>query len=173
MPNDAYKPSDAEIVSQVLDGNVNAFESLFTRYKALVLGIVRKHAPSAEVDDIAQEVFVRAYQSLPTFKGKGHFSRWLSSIAVRACYDFWRRKYRSREVPLSTFTEEHQKWLEGVTSRESEQAMKAEGSRRAARELLDWALGRLSAEDRMVLELVYLEELSVKEAADLLGWSTA
>jgi RNA polymerase sigma-70 factor (ECF subfamily) len=39
--------------------------------------------------------------------------------------------------------------------------------------LLDWALAKLSPEDRMVIELVYLEELSVKEAADLLGWSAA
>ena len=46
-------------------------------------------------------------------------------------------------------------------------------SRKEAGELLDWALSRLSAENRMVLELLYLEGLSVKEAADLLGWSVA
>ncbi|MFH1243190.1 MAG: RNA polymerase sigma factor [Pseudomonadota bacterium] len=173
MQKDSLRPSDAEIVRQVLDGNVNAFEPLLRKYSSLVLKIVKKHVPHGDVEETTQDTFVRAYQSLPTFKGKGDFSRWLSSIAVRACFDYWRKAYRSREVPMSTLTEKHQNWLEQVISGESEQTFNEKGFQMEAKEIVDWALGKLSAEDRMVLELVYLEGLSVKETAGLLGWSMA
>ena len=173
MQNDPIKSSDTEIVRRVLSGDVNAFESLLTRHKDTVLKIVKKHVPYNDVEETIQNVFFRAYQSLPSFKGKSGFRQWLSSVAVRTCYDFWRKTYRSREVPMSVLTEKHQNWLEEVIAEQSEHSINEKGSQNEARELLDWALGRLSAEDRMVMELVYLEGLSGKEAADLLGWSIA
>jgi RNA polymerase sigma-70 factor (ECF subfamily) len=173
MGNESFKPTDAEIVSQVLDGSVNAFESLLIRYKDLVLKIIKKHVPYDDVEETTQDVFVRVYQSLPTYKGKSDFRQWLSSITVRTCYDYWRKVYRSREVPMSSLTEKHQRWLEEVIVDESEHSLEEKASQKEARELLDWALEKLSAEDRMVLELVYLEGLSGKEAADALGWSVA
>jgi len=74
---------------------------------------------------------------------------------------------------MSSLTEKHQEWLENVISDTSDRAFGEHGSRKEAREVLDWALAKLSAEDRMVLELVYLEGLTVKEAAEMLGWTTA
>jgi RNA polymerase sigma-70 factor (ECF subfamily) len=173
MQNDPIKSSDTEIVRRVLNGDVNAFESLLIRYKDTVLKIVKKHVPYNDVEETIQNVFLRAYQSLPSFKGESGFRQWLSSIAVKTCYDFWRKTYRSREVPMSVLTEKHQNWLEEVITEQSEQAINEKGSQNEARELLDWALRRLSAEDKMVMELVYLEGLSGKEAADLLGWSVS
>jgi len=171
MKAESPRPSDDEIVRQVLDGNVNAFEALLKRHSVRVLKIVQRHVPHEDVEETAQETFVRAYRSLPTYRGKSDFSRWLSAIAVRSCYDYWRKAYRSREVPISTLTERHENWLEAVLAGASEQSHDEEGFQTEARELLNWALAQLSAEERMVIELVYLEELSVKEAADLLGWS--
>jgi RNA polymerase sigma-70 factor (ECF subfamily) len=171
MNNGSSKPSDEDIVRRVIGGDINAFESLLLRYKDHVLEIVRKHVPYHEVEETAQDVFVRAYQSLATFKERSRFKHWLSAIAVRACYDFWRKRYRSRELPMSSLSEEHQKWLEGVMSDRSDQSFDDRVSQEKARELLEWALDRLSPEDRMVLELVYLEGRSGREAADLLGWS--
>jgi RNA polymerase sigma-70 factor (ECF subfamily) len=173
MQNDPLSPSDADIVRQVLGGDVNAFGSLLARHKVLVLKIVTRHVPRRDVEETAQEAFVRAYLSLPTFAGRSDFSQWLSSIAVRTCYDFWRKAYRSREIPMSSLTDRHRDWLEDVLSGESGASRDEDSSRSEAKELLEYALGKLSAEDRIVLELVYLEGLSVKEAADLLGWSTA
>jgi RNA polymerase sigma-70 factor (ECF subfamily) len=173
MNSQSPRPSDDEIVRQVLDGNVNAFEALLKRHSLRVLKIVQRHVPHEDVEETAQETFVRAYRSLPTFQGKSDFSRWLSAIAVRSCYDYWRKAYRSREVPISTLTERHENWLEAVLSGASEQSHDEEGLQTEAKELLNWALAQLSAEERMVIELVYLEGLSVKEAADLLGWSAA
>jgi RNA polymerase sigma-70 factor (ECF subfamily) len=173
MQNDAVRSSDEEIVRQVLGGNVNAFESVIVRHRVLVLTIVKKHVPEDAIEETAQEAFVRAYQALPTFKGTGAFSQWLSSIVVRTCYDYWRKAYRSREIPISALTERHSEWLEEVISQRPEEAPDEREPQMEAREILSWALGKLSAGDRMVLELVYLEGCSVQEAAELLGWSKA
>ena len=173
MDNGSSKLSDAEIVRRVIEGEINAFESLLLRHKDHVLEVVKKHVPYNEVEETAHDVFVRAYQSLSTFKGRSSFKQWLSAIAVRACYDFWRKRYRYRELPMSSLTEEHEGWLEKILSNRSGQSFDDKASQREARELLDWALDRLSPGDRMVLELVYLEGLSGREAADLLGWTVA
>ena len=173
MQNDALRSSDEEIVRQVLDGNVNAFESVILRHRVVVLTIVKKHVPEDAVEETAQEAFVRAYRSLPTFKGTGHLSQWLSSIAVRTCYDYWRKAYRSREIPVSALTEKQSQWLEEVISQMPEEASDDREPQMEAREILNWALEKVSAGDRMVLELVYLEGRSVQEAAELLGWSKA
>jgi len=173
MQKDSLSLSDAEIVRQVLDGDVNAFEFILTRYKVQVLKIVKKHVPSEAAEETIQEAFVRAYESLPTFKGTGDFSQWLSSIAVRTCYDYWRKAYRSREVPLSALTERHAQWMEQVISQGPEEPLDELDSQMEAKEILNWALGKLSAKNRMVLELVYLEGLSMQKTAELLGWSKA
>lgn len=173
MRENHSRPSDDEIIRRILDGDVNAFEHLLVKYQEQVLKIVRKHIPYDQVEETAQDVFVRAYQSLPAFKGKSGFLQWLSVIAVRTCYDFWRKHYRTREFPMSTLTLKHQGWLEKIISNHSSRLFNEQNSQKEAREVLNWALDRLSAEDRMVLELVYLEGLSGKEAAELLGWSVA
>jgi RNA polymerase sigma-70 factor (ECF subfamily) len=173
MDTDSQSLADAEIVLQVVSGDVNAFEYLLKRYHSHVVRIVKKHMPFDKVEEVAQDVFVRAYQSLPTFKRDDSFKQWLSTIAVRTCYDFWRKHYRSRELPMSSLSERHRVWLEQAISNRSSQTFHERDSQKEAREILDWALDRLSAQDRMVLELVYLEGHSVKEAATLLDLSTA
>ena len=173
MDTDPHSLTDAEIVLQVIAGDTNAFEYLLKRYQSHVVMIVKKHIPFDKVEEIVQDVFVRAYQSLPTFKRDGGFKQWLSTIAVRTCYDFWRKDYRSREMTMSSLSEKHQVWLEQAIATRSSQTFHERGSQREAREILSWALDRLSAEDRMVLELVYLEGYSVKETAELLGLSIA
>lgn len=165
--------SDSEIIAQVLEGNVDAFEELLTRHSSYILGIVKRRLPFEQVEETAHEVFIRAYRSLSSFKGKSDFRRWLSSIAVKTCYDFWRKHYKNRELSLSSLTQNHQEWLDQVSSSQSIQALSEHAKKKEAWELLDCLLEKLSAEDRMVLELVYLEELSEKDTAELLGWSLA
>ncbi len=173
MNIDSHSSTDAEVIYQVISGNVNAFERLLKKYEVHVMRIVKKHIPFDKVEEVAQDAFVRAYQSLANFKRDDSFKQWLSTITIRTCYDFWRKHYRYREVPVSSLSEKHQVWLEEATAARSSQSFDERDSQEEAREILDWALDRLSPEDRMVLELVYLEGYSVKEAANLLGWSTA
>jgi RNA polymerase sigma-70 factor (ECF subfamily) len=173
MDNDSPTSGDAEIVEQVVAGDVHAFEHLLRKYQNHVVILLKKHLPYDQIEETAQDVFIRAYRSLPTFRGESSFKQWLSTIAVRTCYDFWRKRYKSRELPMSSLTEKHQLWLEEAISAQSSQSFHEQSLQKEAREILDWALDRLSAADRMVLELVYLEGYSLRETADLLGWSIA
>jgi RNA polymerase sigma-70 factor (ECF subfamily) len=170
MPDDHSPVDDFDLIRRVTEGDVDAFQPLVKAYQTFVFTIVSRHVPADRVEEIAQETFIRAYSSLPTFKFKTKFRHWLSAIAVRSCYDYWRNAYRNREVPMSALTDAEQTWVERTSSNQTGDVPFA---RQEARELLQWALGNLSPEDRMVVELVHLEGYSAKEAGDLLGWSTA
>ena len=165
-------PHDSEIISRVLGGDANAFEILVHRYSRLVVGIVGKHIPRDWVDEVAQDVFVEGFRSLSSFSQKGPFGHWMAKIAVRCCYDFWRKRYRKKEVLVSDLSPETQDWIDNLLAVQSNETFKHEAEAAEAIEVLNHALSRLSAEDRMVLTLVHLEGLPVKEAAVLLGWST-
>jgi RNA polymerase sigma-70 factor (ECF subfamily) len=173
MRNALRIPGDEDIIRRILDGDVDAYELLLERYRDHVFGIVAAHVPGGEVGEVAHDVFVRAYQSLPSCKRRDRFRQWLSRIAVRTCCDFWRRRYRSREQPLSTLDEGVRSRLEESGALRHDSSFERERARGEARELLSWALDRLSPEDRMVLELIHIEERPVKEIAGLLGWSIA
>jgi RNA polymerase sigma-70 factor (ECF subfamily) len=171
--HDGAETEARDIVKRVLEGEVNAFALLMERYQDYVLAIVKRHAPPNQVEELIQEVFIKAFQSLGGWRQTGRFRAWLSVIAVRTCYDYWRKHYRTREVPMSALSEAHREWLDRVLADASETTWQDITRRREAREILDWALDQLSAADRMVLELVYLEGQPVKEAARLLGWTVA
>jgi RNA polymerase sigma-70 factor (ECF subfamily) len=174
MNNSNHRSSDDEIIQNVLKGNVDAFEGLVRRYQSHVLNMVKRHVPKCDVEETAQVAIVRVYRSLSSYRGKGSgFKAWLSTVTIRTCYDYWRKSYRSKEVPLSTLTDDHKRWVEQVTAEESAQGLREKAASNEARKVLDWGLSHLSAGDRMVLELVYFEELSGREAAELLGWTTA
>ena len=163
--------SDTAVIREVLDGNVNAFERLVERYESHVAGIVTKHVPTESVRAVTHDAFVSAYQSLATYKAKKPFKHWLSRIAVRCCYDFWRSHYRTREVPVSAISKKNRDWVHDVLSEQSEKAFDADARREEAMDVLRWALDHLSAQERMVLSLTALEGYTVVEAAEFLGWS--
>jgi RNA polymerase sigma-70 factor (ECF subfamily) len=166
-------PSDAAIINRILGGDINAFEDLMIKYEAMVVARVKYHVPADALEETVQEVFLRAYKSLATCREKNRFKAWLSSIAVKTCYDQLRRHYRRKETALSTLSDDHQSWLEFMLADPSREAYERQLDRKEARETLEWALSRLPPKDHMVLELVHLQDHSVKEAAQLLGWSTA
>ena len=163
---------DNEIIKSILDGNTDEFEILLKRYDAYIFSIVSKHLPPEMIEEAAHEVFIRIYKSLPSYRAESPFKYWISKIAVRYCYDFWRERYKSREMPMSSLTDEHSKWVETVVSEQSMESFEKGEMLKESREVLQWALGKLTAEERMIITLLHLEELPVKEAADLLGWST-
>ena len=164
---------DLDIISEVLGGDTQRFEKLIDRHREHVFRIVGRRIPREDVDEIAHDVFVRAWSSLASYRGESPFQWWLSKIAVRTCHDYWRGRYRSKETPMSSLGEEHADWLEKTMAGEPEYSFDRAESRMMARDILMRALAHLSPADRAVIELVHLEERPVREAADLLGWSTA
>jgi RNA polymerase sigma-70 factor (ECF subfamily) len=161
---------DLEIIQRVLHGEIDRFEELIARYQQHVTKIANRHVPFDRVAEVAHDVFVRAYTSLPSFSGQTPFEHWLSGVAVRTCYDFWRAK-RREELPVSALTTDHQAWMDHVLVAESDDQFREQARRQEAAELLQWALGHLSAENRLVLTLVHLDGYSIRDASRLLGWS--
>lgn len=167
----AIDREDRAYIDRIVNGDRNAFSYIVKKYKMYVLKIVGRHVPYADAEEVAHDAFIRIYESLAQFRGPDGFRQWMAAITTRTCYDYWRRAYRSNEVPMSSLGDEHREWLDRVASERV--SVEDIASRAEAREVLDYALSKLSPEDRMVLELVYMEGLSVREVADLLGWSSA
>ncbi|MFY0649123.1 MAG: RNA polymerase sigma factor [Methylophilaceae bacterium] len=163
--------NDNEIIRRVLDGKVNDYELLLNRYQSIVLKILMKRLPYEQVEEVAQIVFIKAYESLHTFSGEKPFKNWISSIALKTCFDFWRKQYKKKEISIEFMSDGDRSFLNNAILEQSADALKKKGQEKEAKELLDWALKKLSPEDRIVLELIYLEGYSNKETANFLGWS--
>ena len=165
----ASEPSDSELIAAIRAGDTNQFETLVVRYQPRIFGMVRRYARrEAEVQDIAQEIFLKAFQKLDTFRADAPFEHWLMRLAVRTCYDFLRAHQRNREHNLSDLGDDDRESnaLERVADEPGEDDRAA-----ATRRLIEAVLSRLSPQARMVITLLEIEERSVKEIAKLTGWS--
>ncbi|NOS79423.1 MAG: RNA polymerase sigma factor [Nitrospira sp.] len=166
----AQAGDEQDLLRRIRGGDRDRFAELISRYEDRVLRIVGRRVPAARVEEIVHDVFVRAYFGLAQFSGDVPFDHWLAGIAVRTCYDFWRDRTRE-EVPVSTLTDDHHRWIEQALGAQSDDEWRSQVSRWEAKEVLEWALSRLSPENRAVLTLVHLDGHSVREAAQLLGWT--
>lgn len=163
--------SDAEALDAIRGGNVHAFRHFIAAYKGAVERIVAGHVPRSAVADVAQEAFIRAYNSLGSYDSGRPFANWMSTLALRTCYDHLRSVYASRERTFSELAPEGAEWLDGAVDRASLEADARDREKDAASQALDWALGHLPPLERMVLTLTALEGRSVEEAAGLLEMS--
>lgn len=171
MQPDTPALTDAELIAQVRAGDVNAYEPLIERHREQVFAIVARHVPGAQVAESAHEVFVRAFLSLASYRAEKPFAHWLSRIAMRTCYDFWRQQKRRPETPASVLDDDNQEWLERAAQGLAREAFEHETTQREAGEVLDWALAQVSASDRMVLTMLHRDGHSVADIATLLGWT--
>lgn len=163
------EPTDEELIKAVLAGASSSFETLIVRYQPRVFGTARKYARrESDVEDIVQEVFIKAFTKLSTFRGDSPFEHWLMRLAVRTCYDFLREHQRNREHTLSEITEEESGWLERFATEDTQGSSQ---SAAAARALIHRLLEQLSPQSRLIIQLLEIEEKSLKEIAELTGWS--
>lgn len=162
------EPSESELIAAVLKGDSASFEPLVQRYQARVFATARRYARrESEVEDIVQEVFIKAYQKLGSFRGEAPFEHWLMRLAVRTCYDFLRSHQRNREMAFSELSEPEQDWLDRFVTDPSSASEHAD----AARQLVNKILERLSPANRLIITLLEIEDRSVKEISALTGWS--
>jgi RNA polymerase sigma-70 factor (ECF subfamily) len=162
--------NDRALVCLIVQGKIELFGELVARHQQHVTRIVARHVPADRIEETTHDVFVRAYVNLAQFSGPSPFENWLAGIAVRTCYDFWRTRKRE-ELPVSALTTDHQQWMDRVLAAQSDDQFHEQARQREAVEVLEWALARLSPENRTVLTLVHLDGYSVREAARLLGWT--
>ncbi len=160
--------TDAELIAAVLQGDTASFEPLVQRHSPRVFATIRRYARrESEVEDIAQEIWLKAFQKLKGFRGDAPFEHWLMRLALHTCYDFLRRHRRNRETSFSELSDPEDDWLERFVSAPSPAAEDAA----AARQLVERLLEHLSPPARLIITLLEIEERSVKEIAKLTGWS--
>ena len=162
------EPTEAELIAAVLKGDHASFEPLVQKYSPRVFATARRYARrESEVEDIAQEVWLKAFSKLSSFRGEAPFEHWLMRMTVRTCYDFLRGHQRNRESSFSELSEPEHDWLERfVTAPET-----ASDHADAAKLLIGRVLEKLSPPARLVITLLEIEDRSVKEIAELTGWS--
>jgi RNA polymerase sigma-70 factor (ECF subfamily) len=160
--------TEAELIAAVLKGDAGSFEPLVQKYSPRVFATARRYARrESEVEDIAQEVWVKAFQKLGSFRGEAPFEHWLMRLAVRTCYDFLRGHQRKRELSFSDLSDPEGDWLERFVGQPEQGNEHAE----AARQLVERILEQLTPAGRLIITLLEIEERSVKEIAALTGWS--
>lgn len=164
---------DTRVIEAVLGGDVDAFEVLLRRYSAEVFALIARRVPGSELESVAQETFISAYQSLANYRAREPFLHWLLTIASRRCYDYWRSHKtlptgKQDDLPL-----EHQRWLERVGRQSARAVFLRTCQQQEAADLVYRALDGLNAEDRTLITILYFEEETLEDAAATLGWSYA
>lgn len=157
--------ADEPLVEAARAGQAGAFTEIVRRWKARVFSMAAKYARNHhELEDLAQDIFIRAWRGLGGYRGAAPFEHWLTKIAVRTCFDFLRRHRRRREKEISSDALPEFCGLYGGEA-------PAETAENHALLLVRLALGRLRPKEQLVLTLLELEDRPVKEVAVLTGWS--
>jgi RNA polymerase sigma-70 factor (ECF subfamily) len=160
--------TEAELIAAVLKGDAASFEPLVQKYSPRVFATARRYARrESEVEDIAQEVWLKAFGKLKSFRGEAPFEHWLMRMTVRTCYDFLRGHQRNRESSFSELTEPESDWLDRFVAAPETASDNAD----AAKLLIERVMEKLSPPARLVITLLEIEDRSVKEIAELTGWS--
>ena len=158
-----------EAIRRVLNGDVEAFAVVVNAHQRLIAADLARRLPAQDVQEVAQDAFIRAFRSLPSYRREAPFRIWILRIARHAAMDFWRKKYRRRDQLFSDLDDPA---LVRVEATQQERLAEQQADREAqdsAREWLAAALLRLSPDDRAVITLVELEERSMEDAARRLG----
>jgi RNA polymerase sigma-70 factor (ECF subfamily) len=159
---------ERQIVRRAQKGDKAAFELLVERHQHRVFAVARGIVKRQEdAEDVAQQVFVKAYFSLKRFDQRAAFSTWLYKITVNECWDLLRKRKARPLVYESDFNDEQSSQFSAI-ARESAGGPDA-SERLAMRQRLDNMLDQLEPRDRSMLELKEVEGFSVEEIAELLG----
>lgn len=158
-----------EAVRRVVDGDVEAFAVIVNAHRNLIAADLSRRLPAQDVQEVAQDTFIRAFRSLPSFRREAPFRIWILRIARHAAMDFWRKQYRRRDRVFSDLDDSAMRHVETTQQAQLAEQAADEEALAVARERLAAALLRLSPDDRAVITLVELEERSMEEAAHRLG----
>ncbi|MDP6545542.1 MAG: RNA polymerase sigma factor [Phycisphaerae bacterium] len=159
---DQADQTDLRDIRATLAGDGEAYSRLIYRYQNEISARMwRFSRDRRELEELVHDVFVEAYISLKSFKARAPFSHWLNRIATRVGYRLWKKQKRrsERETPL-------QDWDQLLQDDRQDS-----WEPREAAEMLHSLLAQLRPRDRLVLTLMYLEELSINEIAEQTGWS--
>lgn len=164
--------SDLELARQSRAGDESAFAEIVRRYSPRVFKVAsRFFRQRSLVEEAAQEVFLKAFTQLGSYEGRGSLEGWLTRIATNTCLNTLRK--RRPELTVSDLTEDENNWLDEKLSDVAIELHRSRERKLVAADLADRVLGILSPEDRLAVTLIDGEDASIKEVAEMTGWSEA
>lgn len=157
---------DRGLVEEAAGGNREAFDELVLRYQGAIVNLARAMTSSgADAEDLAQEAFVRAWRSLPTFRSESLFRTWLYGIAVNVIRTHRGRGSRLRRL-FSSAPADREQTVDPLERLSIDDGIE---SRLAMRQVIDRALATLPGNMRAALVLRDVQGLDYKEIAESLG----
>jgi RNA polymerase sigma-70 factor (ECF subfamily) len=173
-PNDYEQSSDLELARLAREGDESAFAEIVRRYSPRVFRFASRYFRQRElVEEAAQEVFLKAFTEIGSFEGRGSMEGWLTRITTNTCLNLLRSMRRRPELTVSDLTEDENRWLDEKLAHTAAERHQSSERSLAAADLAGRVLETLSAEDQLVLTLIDGEEMSIKEVAEMTGWSQA
>jgi RNA polymerase sigma-70 factor (ECF subfamily) len=154
---------DMDIIALVVKGDRQAYALLVERYQNFVFTLVLRHVKTREdAEEVAQDVFIKAYRSLSDFKGTSKFSTWLYTIATTTSISFLRKK----KLDVSSLDDEKV----FTTADHIDGGMSANQVEQKSRvNMVNQAIRMLNPEDAQVITLFYKSEQNLEEIARILG----
>jgi len=164
--------SDARaLVEAALAHDDDAARELVRRLYSLVAKIVRAHGPrQTSEEDLSQMIFIKLFQKLSQFSGKVPLEHWVSRIAVNTCLNQIAAEKVRPELRHADLSEEEQAVVQNLAASAEELAP---DRRFASRQLVEHLLDLLKPAERLVIDLLYLQQRSVEEIRQLTGWSAS
>jgi RNA polymerase sigma-70 factor (ECF subfamily) len=154
--------TDEEIIGHVLRGDTGLFAEIVRRHQDSVYGMaLRFTGTPSDAEDVSQEAFLKAFRSLPGFKGEARVSTWLFRIVYNLCIDWLRKKGRSgsRAIPLE----------EGREIPDSRSSVEGDVLSSEDKERVRVALNGLEERYRSVVILLYYQDMSYVEISEVLN----
>ena len=163
------REQEREIVNRVISGDTEAFEALVLEHQNKVYSLALRMVGNEEdARDMAQEAFIRAFNSLTGFRGDSKFSVWLYRLTSNICIDFLRSRAKKRTVSM-TWTDEEGEDAGELEIPDETWSPERELERRMTRESVRRGLDSLSPPYREILVLREINGLSYDEIASVLG----
>lgn len=158
------KPDDSTCIKRIKEGDNSSFAVIVDRYKDMVYTIIRKIVRSPEdAEELAQDVFLKAFHSIDSFREQSRFSTWLYRIAYNAAISKARKK-----KPETGAIDEH--IIENYTQDEIHENVFALDQRQK-QEFIDYALSKLPEKEYLIITFYYKEECSISEIAEITGYT--
>jgi RNA polymerase sigma factor (sigma-70 family) len=172
-PSDLPPSTDWDhAISLVREGSQQAASALVEALYGHVIRIVRSHLPrAADEQDLAQEIFMKVFHRIDSYRGDQPFPHWVSRIAVNTCFDRLRRQRARPEIRFADLSAEEAEFLHASFAGSddgSEAPRDSDGS-----EVVEKLLATLNATEQTVLRLLDMEQKSVQEITELTGWGAS
>ena len=154
------KHDDIHIIKEVLGGKSEQFEHILNRYGGQVFNLIAHIVPCKEdAEELTQDVFIKAFRQLSSFKEESCFSTWIYRIATNTALSAARkRKYNTLHLDDAAYSNIHDEIIDEALDNDSEEQLQR----------LSEAIDRLNAEERALITLYYMNEIPIAEVATIM-----